>query len=92
MPAGKAIHLILDNHATHKHAKVRDWLARHPRWTCPFTPTSFPERPLLDRFKKAARALECDDDDTRFDAKLKKIATAPKPKDEKQDRDAPDGL
>ena len=37
----------------------------------------------LDRFREAARELECDDDEARFDAKLKKIATAPKPKDEK---------
>lgn len=35
----------------------------------------------LDRFKEAARALECDDDEARFDAKLKKVAKA-KPKDE----------
>ena len=40
MPAGKAIHAILDNYATHKHPKVRAWLARHPRWTFHFTPTS----------------------------------------------------
>lgn len=37
----------------------------------------------LDRFCEAARALECDDDEARFDATLKKIARAPKPKDEK---------
>lgn len=40
VPAGKVIHAIVDNYATHKHAKVRDWLARHPRWTFHFTPTS----------------------------------------------------
>ena len=40
VPAGKAIHVILDNCATHKHAPVRDWLARNPRWTFHFTPTS----------------------------------------------------
>ena len=40
IPADKAIHAILDNYATHKHAKVRDWLARHPRWTFHVTPTS----------------------------------------------------
>ncbi len=28
---GKAIHPILANVATHKHPKVRAWLARHPR-------------------------------------------------------------
>ena len=40
VPAGKLIHAILDNYAAHKHPKVRDWLARHPRWTFHFTPTS----------------------------------------------------
>jgi hypothetical protein len=34
------IHAILDNYATHKHPKVRAWLASHPRWTFHFTPTS----------------------------------------------------
>jgi len=36
----KAIHAIVDNYATHKHPKVRRWLAQHPRWTFHFTPTS----------------------------------------------------
>lgn len=36
----------------------------------------------FDRFREAARALECDDDEARFDAKLKKVAKAPKPKDD----------
>jgi hypothetical protein len=40
VPAGKIIHAILDNYATHKHPKVHDWLARHPRWVFHFTPTS----------------------------------------------------
>src|SRR3546814_16381889 len=40
MPADKAIHVILDNYATHKQPKVRAWLARHPRWTFHFIPTS----------------------------------------------------
>ncbi len=40
VPAGKLIRVILDNYATHKHPKVRVWLARHPRWTFHFTPTS----------------------------------------------------
>src|SRR3974390_3480207 len=38
--AGKIIHAVLDNYATHKHPKVRAWLARHPRWVFHFTPTS----------------------------------------------------
>jgi hypothetical protein len=37
----------------------------------------------IDRFKEAARLLECDDDETHFEAALKKIAKAPKPNDEK---------
>src|SRR5882672_7390961 len=40
VPKRKAIHAIVDNYATHKHPKVRQWLARHPRWTFHFTPTS----------------------------------------------------
>ena len=40
VPAGKAVHVILDNYCTHKHAKVRAWLDRHPRWTFHFIPTS----------------------------------------------------
>ena len=40
VPAGKLIHVILDNYGTHKHPKVRAWLTRHPRFTFHFTPTS----------------------------------------------------
>jgi transposase len=40
VPAGKVVHVILDNYAAHKHPKVRQWLGRHPRWTFHFTPTS----------------------------------------------------
>ncbi len=40
VPAGKTIHAIIDNYATHKHPKVRAWLERHPRWSFHFTPTS----------------------------------------------------
>ena len=40
VPARNAIHAIVDNYTTHKHPKVQKWLARHPRWTFHFTPTS----------------------------------------------------
>jgi transposase len=40
VPTGKVIEAIVDNYATHKHPKVKAWLARHPRWTFHFTPTS----------------------------------------------------
>ena len=38
VPAGKLVHCILDNYATHKHPKVRAWLDRHERWTFHYTP------------------------------------------------------
>jgi transposase len=40
VPASKAVHVILDNYAAHKHPKVRAWLARHERFSFHFTPTS----------------------------------------------------
>ena len=40
VPPGKAVHVILDNYAAHKHPKVRAWLGRHERFTFHFTPTS----------------------------------------------------
>ena len=39
-----------------------------------------------DRFKEAARKLECDEDDKRFDATVKKLAkTGGKSEDKKKD-------
>jgi transposase len=40
VPAGKAVHVILDNYAAHKHPSVWRWLDRHARFTFHFTPTS----------------------------------------------------
>src|SRR5215831_8135303 len=40
VPAGKLVHVILDNYAAHKHPKVRAWLGRHPRFVFHYTPTS----------------------------------------------------
>jgi len=34
------LHIVADNYATHKHPKVTAWLARNPRITMHFTPTS----------------------------------------------------
>lgn len=39
VPADLEVHLIVDNYATHKHPKVRAWLARHTRYHMHFTPT-----------------------------------------------------
>src|SRR6267154_4357479 len=40
IPAGKIIHVILDNYGPHKHPKTRAWLSRHPRFVFHYTPTS----------------------------------------------------
>ena len=39
VPSDLAIHLIVDNYATHKHPKVRMWLASRPRYHVHYTPT-----------------------------------------------------
>jgi putative transposase len=39
VPAHLDVHLIVDNYATHKHAKVKRWLAARPRYHLHFTPT-----------------------------------------------------
>src|SRR5258706_3917710 len=40
VPAGKVVHVVLDNYAAHKHPRVRAWLDRNPRFVFHFTPTS----------------------------------------------------
>jgi len=49
-PPDKELHLIADNYATHKHAKVQKWLARHPRFHMYFTPTSSSWLNMVERF------------------------------------------
>jgi transposase len=49
-PKGKDLHLIADNYATHKHPKVQAWLAKHPRFTMHFTPTSASWLNMVERF------------------------------------------
>jgi transposase len=44
------LHLIADNYATHKHPKVKAWLAKHPRFNMHFTPTSSSWLNLVERF------------------------------------------
>jgi putative transposase len=39
VPKKLDIHLVVDNYATHKHAKVRNWLAARPRYHIHYTPT-----------------------------------------------------
>lgn len=49
-PAGKELHLIVDNYATHKHANVKNWLAKHRRFHIHFTPTSASWLNMVERF------------------------------------------
>ena len=49
-PKDKTLHLIADNYATHKHPAVQDWLAKHPRFTMHFTPTSASWLNMVERF------------------------------------------
>jgi len=39
VPAALDLHLIVDNYGTHKHAKIKAWLAQHPRCHIHYTPT-----------------------------------------------------
>ena len=42
--------LIVDNYSTHKHAKVKAWLRRHPRFHIHFTPTSSSWLNIVERW------------------------------------------
>ena len=39
VPQDLDIHLVVDNYSTHKHSKVKRWLAAHPRYEVHYTPT-----------------------------------------------------
>ncbi len=39
VPAQLDVHLVVDNYATHKHPRVKRWLATHPRFQVHYTPT-----------------------------------------------------
>ena len=49
-PKDKTLHLICDNYATHKHANVKKWLEKHPRFHMHFTPTSASWMNMVERF------------------------------------------
>ncbi len=49
-PPDLDLHLIVDNYATHKHKKVKNWLKRHPRFHVHFTPTSSSWLNLIERW------------------------------------------
>jgi transposase len=50
VPKHLAVHLILDNYATHKHPDVERWLRRHKRFHLHFTPTSSSWLNLVERW------------------------------------------
>jgi len=49
-PPALDLHLIVDNYATHKHAEVQAWLARHPRFHLHFIPTSSSWLNMVERW------------------------------------------
>jgi transposase len=49
-PKDKALHLICDNYATHKHPVVQRWLAKHPRFNMHFTPMSASWLNMVERY------------------------------------------
>lgn len=49
-PSDKQVHVICDNYATHKHAKVQAWQKRNPRFHFHFTPTSASWLNMVERF------------------------------------------
>ena len=48
--AGKQIHIICDNYATHKHPAVERWVGKHKRFHVHFTPTSASWLNMIERF------------------------------------------
>ena len=49
-PKETPLHLIVDNYGTHNQPKVKAWLAKHPRFTLHFTPTSSSWLNLVERW------------------------------------------
>src|SRR2546426_2467163 len=49
-PGDVPLHLIMDNYGTHKHARVKAWLKRHPRFVSHFVPTSSSWMNLVERW------------------------------------------
>ena len=49
-PQDVELHLVLDNYGTHKHPKVKEWLAEHKRFHLHFVPTSCSWLNLVERF------------------------------------------
>lgn len=84
---GRQLHLILDNYGTHKHPRVRDWLANKPRFALHFTPTSSSWLNLVERWfreltdKRIRRGVfhSVDELTSEIDTYIKRHNQAPKP-------------
>jgi transposase len=50
VPSDLDVHLVLDNYRTHKTPSIQRWLAKRPRFTLHFTPTSASWMNLVERF------------------------------------------
>jgi transposase len=50
VPEHLAVHVIVDNNATHKTPSIQRWLLRHPRFTLHFTPTYASWLNLVERW------------------------------------------
>jgi transposase len=59
-PKHLQLHLIVDNYATHKHAKVKAWLAKHQRFHVHFTPTSSSWMNMVKRFFRDIAVFLCE--------------------------------
>lgn len=49
-PEAVELHLVMDNYCTHKHVRVKRWLAQHPRIKVHFIPTSSSWMNLVERW------------------------------------------
>jgi len=49
-PKDMELHIVVDNYATHKHQKVKNWIKRNKRVTLHFIPTSSSWLNLVERF------------------------------------------
>jgi len=50
VPPKLDVHIIIDNYATHRTPKVKNWLARRPHWHIHFTPKGASWLNLVERF------------------------------------------
>ena len=50
VPDSLDVHLVMDNYATHKTPRIRNWLAKRPRWHVHLTPTSSSWLNQVERF------------------------------------------